>query len=258
MFTIPVAQVAKVIVGILPLQKLVTTTAEMLHGSKDLPDRYRSLELVIINGMKNTSLKFKEEFFDSGACYTHPETTVPPYNYTIVTVANGRGCPIGVTGGLAFSIEGTGENLIIGFTNPILGCMKSYIEKRKGGRAETAYDKCEDGKKKVIKDGKFTLEAMFEESKIADRKVLYLITDISEEEAKAIAYPGHSNSMPNPNRSQVYRPRILYQNGRQDRNRSHSTITFEIDERIILELARAFEGLFSAAASRNRTQIRFY
>lgn len=151
---------------------------QLLSGTHKFEDRYHSLEIKIENGMKGHSLTFKDEYFSSGGSYSHVRTTIEPNKSALARVANGKGCPTGVCGGMAFSIDGTEEFLIIGFTNPILGCMKSYIEVNREGKAKTGYDKCGDDAKKVDEDhDKFILEAMFHMSEKASRKIVYIIRE---------------------------------------------------------------------------------
>ncbi|XP_041355798.1 uncharacterized protein LOC121373308 [Gigantopelta aegis] len=110
-------------------------------GEKDFKSRYRSLELSIINGT-DRCLHFKDEYFREGTWFVSPQPLIlEPGAGSIAFVATKqRGLLTGVGGGLEYLLEGTDFCLYMGFTNPVIGCYKTFIQLEQAKSAKWAYD----------------------------------------------------------------------------------------------------------------------
>lgn len=91
--------------------------------------RIRGLELTIRNKTEKITLKFEKEYFNSGTWFRmFRSIQILPDESSRALVANRSGALTGVSGGLMFTFESnTKKYLIIGFTNPLIGCYKTYI-----------------------------------------------------------------------------------------------------------------------------------
>jgi len=127
---------------------------DKLDGVDAFKDRGMPMELTIVNGIKK-KLRYKKSYFDSGNFYKHPKPLdIPPGALSALFVSNRQAAPTGVTGGLEYEIVGTGKSIYIGFTAPIVGTYKTFIDVGKGKSAKWAYDQSEDDSiKRVFKDG---------------------------------------------------------------------------------------------------------
>lgn len=136
--------------------------------------RFRSLELTISNETSGVSLKFPGEdgeFFKTGTWFEHfCPRVVSPGTYSKGFVTNKSRAPTGVTGGLKFIIESTNDTeataarpkyLIIGFTNPLLGCYKTFISITTNPNlgARHGYDNAENNTHKFKTVEGFNIEA---------------------------------------------------------------------------------------------------
>lgn len=136
-------------------------------GAKELKDRHRSLELVVVNGTSN-NLKYNDEHFDSGTWFESLKPLViQPGKAAVAFVANRQGSFMtGVAGGLRFEIEGTGKYLVIGFTNPHMGSYKTSIHVCGSDKpAKYGYDHAEDDSIKFYKEQGFLLAARLSKAK---------------------------------------------------------------------------------------------
>jgi len=127
---------------------------DKLDGADAFKDRNMPIELTIVNGIKK-KLRYKSSYFDSGTLYKHPKPLdIPPGALSPLFVSNRQAAPTGVTGGLEYTIVGTPLSLYIGFTAPILGEYKTFIDVGKGRSAKWAYESSEDDSiKRVFKEG---------------------------------------------------------------------------------------------------------
>lgn len=158
------------------LESKIEEKIRSLDGARELKDRHRSLKLVIANHY-NRNLLFRKEYFDSGTMFSDPDVKVAPGQVTVATVANKQGGFLtGVTGGMAFEIEGTGKYLIIGFCNPHSGSYKFSIGIANEPNAELGYNNSWDSSLKQATTDGFALVAKMADSKIAMRRFVYGIS----------------------------------------------------------------------------------
>ena len=123
-------------------------TAETYYGDfgeKEFRNRFRSLELAVINGT-DRCLHFKGEFFREGTWFVSPQPLViEPGTGSIAFVATKqRAIYTGVGGGLEYKLDGTDFSLYMGFTNPIVGCYKTFVEVEAWRSAKWAYENSKD------------------------------------------------------------------------------------------------------------------
>jgi len=138
---------------------------DKLDGADAFKDRNRPLELTVINGLKK-KLRFKNEYFNSGTFYVHPKPLdIPPGGVSPLFVTNRQAALTGVTGGLEYEIVGTGKSLVIGFTNPLTGGYKNFIDVGAGLTAQYAYENSHDDKVKREPKGEFEISATKEKPK---------------------------------------------------------------------------------------------
>lgn len=131
----------------------ITTNRETITSTKH---KRRSIELVIVNCLKEDVLQLDDEMFSSGTWYSQiGQVKIAPGCVGRGTVA-GRAQSVltGVSGGLAFRIgDKPGSDLIfaIGFTNPLLGCDKTAVVIKSGGKAKDGYSAVFDDSMKSIR-----------------------------------------------------------------------------------------------------------
>lgn len=90
--------------------------------------RFRSLDIEIINRTGN-ELRFVEEEFLHGTWYVSPDpVNIKPGDTSLALVCSKKFSAVGVTGGLIYELSGKGKYLCIGFDNPVIGQMKTFIE----------------------------------------------------------------------------------------------------------------------------------
>lgn len=90
--------------------------------------RLRSLDLEIVNKTKS-ELRFVGEEFLNGTWYVSPDpVNIKAGNTCMALVCSKVVSVVGVTGGLMYELVGKGKYLYIGFDNPVVGPMKTFIE----------------------------------------------------------------------------------------------------------------------------------
>lgn len=90
--------------------------------------RLRSLDIEIIN-RTGSELRFFEEEFLHGTWYVSPDpVNIKPGDTCMALVCSKAVSVMGVTGGLIYELAGKGKYLCIGFDNPVIGPMKTFIE----------------------------------------------------------------------------------------------------------------------------------
>ena len=161
-----------------------TFELESLYGNIDessvFKGRYRSLELAIINGTTH-NLRFDSEYFYSGTWFCSPDKlVVKPGSGTVALVANRAGSAYGVTGGWRWKIEGTTKYVVMGFTNPSVGCYKTSIQctSDKSVTAESGYDCAYDDSVKFKTENGFILSALLGQAKRGGDKLIEYIVSI--------------------------------------------------------------------------------
>ena len=108
----------------------------------EFKQRKRSLELTIINGT-DRCLRFKDEYFSTGTWFLSPQPLViKPSEGSLLYVVSREKAMSGVAGGLEYELDGTDMNLYMGFSNPILGCYKSFIQLNSYQSAKWACSNC--------------------------------------------------------------------------------------------------------------------
>lgn len=151
---------------------------------KKFSGRLRSLELTLENKTTNVTVSFEEEYFWSGDWFEHfSRSSIKPGETSKAFVASKFLALAGVTGGLMFKIIINGirepSYLIIGFTNPSLGCYKTYIEVsgvRLGARH--GYNNAKDNTHKICECNGFKVEAVFAASNNGGGKHMkFLLSD---------------------------------------------------------------------------------
>ena len=149
--------------------------------NEEFQSRYRSLELFIVNKTKEATLQLKDEYFSSGSWFEHfPQATMEPGKEYKAFVANRKGAGTGVTGGLQFSINRETKYLLLGFTNPIMGCYKTYVNilLDDSCTAKKGYDNAQDDKHKVVTAEGYELEATLSQAKEGgDKMIIFTISD---------------------------------------------------------------------------------
>ncbi len=87
----------------------------------------RSLELVIVNGTKNT-LTYVDAYFAHGAIHKGPKPLdIAPGKTSVAVVKNSTSWEPWVAGSFKYKIEGTNYSLYMAFTNPFSGSFKHFI-----------------------------------------------------------------------------------------------------------------------------------
>lgn len=137
------------------------------EGALEFRDRHRSLELTVVNACRYT-LEFDSEHFDSGTWFVSPQPLViEPGNISVLYVADRQGsfC-CGVSGGLKYRIAGSGKCLYVGFTNPHMGCYKTFVDVTGGSEGpQYAYDNSQDDTVKQKNAGGFRVTCTLKEGK---------------------------------------------------------------------------------------------
>ena len=152
---------------------------------KGLSSKYRSLKLVIINCTRE-KLAYDDEYFNTGSFYDQPKSTVITSGRAArAFVANKAGLASGVTGGMRYVIEKKGKYLVMGFTNPIAGCFKNFVQctSDENVTAETGYDNAEDGSiKRKVENGYIVQALIHPSTNGADKLMEYFIEPDEPEE----------------------------------------------------------------------------
>ncbi|MCI0915470.1 hypothetical protein [Pseudomonas putida] len=179
-------QGANVVNSVTALRSAVMNLYAAFEGTKEFAARHRTLELVVVNATRRRLL-WEKSFFDSGTTFAGPMplNVVPvdakdPVGVTLWTVANGQGAIMtGVSGAGKWRLEGTPFSLILGFTNPQFGSIKSEIG-LVGRNAETrlAYDACDNVEAKQYCMFGYTLTVHADEAKAgAERRLVFCIAE---------------------------------------------------------------------------------
>lgn len=218
------------------LAKAVYNFAMVFDGAKKLKKRYRSLELVIVNGLTNHSLKYSGFHFDSGNFFSHPTSRViEPQSFTIATVANKQGSVLcGVAGGMAFKISGTSLYFIIGFTHPALGSIKSVVDIDQIGKAKSGYNQTDNGDRKYVKKHGCIMEAWLEESDISDRRIVFYIYEKNRKQTE-----GRDNTHYYQQNPYQQHQNYSYQTSHEQQNRNNQARYEQYQDSNIYEQARA-------------------
>jgi len=179
-------QGASVINSVTALRSAVMKLYAAFEGTKEFAARHRTLELVIVNATRR-QLVWEKSFFDSGTTFAGPMpmNVVPvdakdPVGVTLWTVANGQGSIMtGVSGAGKWRLEGTPFSLIIGFTNPQLGGIKSEVGLvGRNAEARLAYDACDNVEAKQYFMFGYTLTVHADEAKAgAERRLVFCIAE---------------------------------------------------------------------------------
>ena len=153
-----------------------------VSNRKDFEKKLRSLELTVSNDTKAATLTFAGEYFDSGTWFEHFSASVIGANKASKGfVSNREGAPTGVAGGIAFKIEQKDRKdkyLRIGFTNPFLGCFKTYIGIWGTPGAELGYENAEDDSHKLRVLDEYKVEAVLTASQEGgDKLMIFTISD---------------------------------------------------------------------------------
>ena len=147
-----------------------------VSNRKEFEKKLRSLELTVSNVTKAATLTFAGEFFDSGTWFEHfSASVIGPNGASKCFVSNKEGAPTGVTGGITFKIEQKNRKdkyLRIGFTNPFLGCYKTYIGIGGSPGAKLGYE----NELRVLDE--YKVEAVLTASQEGgDKQMIYTISD---------------------------------------------------------------------------------
>lgn len=124
--------------------------------------RARTIELRIKNNTTK-DLKFVEEYFYSGSWFKAPTPLDISARNENIGYAASRfdGFFTGVSGGLAYQLKTDDELfLYIGFTNPYVGCNKTFIDiDTEKKSAKWPYDNANDDSTKVVNKEGFRVKA---------------------------------------------------------------------------------------------------
>lgn len=153
---------------------------DQFAGANDFKDRYRSLELLIVNG-STRKLVWADPYFDSGTTFWGPiPMNIEPGASSLWSVASRAGAVgTGVTGGGKWNIEGTDSSFIIGFCNPFAGSYKNVVAIRGGGEgSQWGYDNSQDEQAKQSTESGFYARVYMDKSEISTyNRFVYCIAD---------------------------------------------------------------------------------
>ena len=150
---------------------------------KALQKLWRSLELIIYNKTKGTTLKFDEDYFFTGIWFEPlSSSTIPPCSISVAYVASKPGAFTGVTGGCTFKMQSKGEKVkyvIIGFTNPVVGSYKTYISiSDENPGAKNGYENATDINYQHLTYGDYAAEATITVPREwGNKQMLFTISD---------------------------------------------------------------------------------
>jgi hypothetical protein len=177
---------ANVINAVTSLSIAVKTLYSTYEGTKEFGERHRSLELIVVNATRRR-LIWQESIFNSGTTFAGPMPmnvlpvdTIDPTGATLWTVANGQGSLLtGVSGGGKWRLEGTPFSLVLGFTNPQFGSIKSEIGLVScDARADLAYNACANLEAKHYEMLGYTLSVYADEARAGgDRRLVFCISE---------------------------------------------------------------------------------
>lgn len=149
--------------------------------SSEYQGRYRSLEIVLINGT-NCNLKFDSEYFYAGHWFVSPnKLVIQPGSAMVALAANKAGLASGCDGGMRWIIEGNRQQsrkyLIIGFENPIGGSYKTFIQCTSDHdvTAESGYDNAHNDDTKFETQEGFLLLARVDLAKRGGDKLMEFV-----------------------------------------------------------------------------------
>ena len=174
--------VVETVDGVYDLAKKIYTDGSALDGAKEFEDRYRSLELTIVNGTTH-KLEFEEggDYFDSGTWFTSFRPLVIESGQAALGfLANRQGSFLtGVTGGLRLNIEGTDLALFMGFTNPAIGSYKNSIHVWEASKeAKEAYEcALDDSIKRHVENGYRLVALLAEPNEGGMKRMEFVITE---------------------------------------------------------------------------------
>lgn len=99
-----------------------------LEGLDGFTSRRRSLDIEIVNETESL-LRFVGEEFRRGEWFVSPDpVNIDPGKSCLAFVCSKATSLLGVKGGLVYELVGKGKYLYIGFDNPLIGPMKTFIE----------------------------------------------------------------------------------------------------------------------------------
>ena len=127
------------------------------NQTKNYGDPARVLELVIVNGTKENSLRHVGEYFAHGHPYKglHPLNINPDESSVAVVTDMGAAWLSWVAGSFKYKIDGTEYFLYLGFTNPPAFSYKHYVAVKKEDDADDVsygHDQCKDDTQKQLFD----------------------------------------------------------------------------------------------------------